>query len=176
MSSIDYSITSAIYGFSRNYFFDALAVFFDYFIYVLPVLLFIAFIFCRRKEPAVMSLVGAGFTFLISSAVKMVVQRPRPFHTGLLENLISASGYSFPSHHVGIAVCVAVVLSAYSSKNKILLYLTAFLISLSRIYAGVHYFSDVVFAMILGFVIGKVLITRKTRIYLWLKKKTNIKS
>lgn len=93
---------------------------------------------------------------LLNTIVKVIVHRPRPI--GI--NLITETGYSFPSGHamVGIAFYGLLI---YIINNQIIkkwikitasvfLLLLIFCIGLSRIYLGVHYASDVIAGFALG--------------------------
>jgi undecaprenyl-diphosphatase len=62
--------------------------------------------------------------------------------------------YSFPSGHATFAWALAIVLANKEPRAKWLFYLLAFLISLSRIYLGKHYPSDVIAGSLVGLGIG----------------------
>jgi undecaprenyl-diphosphatase len=73
--------------------------------------------------------------------------------------LVQVSGYSFPSGHATVAVAVwgaiaLVLASGRRSRTKILLGAAAGMISLvvgvSRLYLGVHWFTDIVGGFALG--------------------------
>lgn len=86
---------------------------------------------------------------LINNILKNIIMRPRP--VGL--NLIKESGYSFPSGHTMNSCALygfIIYLVLKSTLNKYLKILLVFICSLiillvmtSRIYLGVHYFTDV---------------------------------
>ena len=98
-------------------------------------------------------------TTLINQIVKHIVRRPRPSVLRLVEE----SGYSFPSGHsmVSIALYGIIVYTIYKNvKNKYVKWISIFLLSLlvlligfSRIYVGVHYFTDVIGGFTLGLVV-----------------------
>ena len=91
--------------------------------------------------------------------VKHIIRRDRPD----VLKLIKQGGFSFPSGHSMISMCmygclIYVVLKKI--KNKYLKWFLVFILSLlivsvglSRIYVGVHYLSDVVSGFILGLII-----------------------
>ncbi len=65
-------------------------------------------------------------------------------------------GFSFPSGHAATAFAGAAVLSRFTVKSRILWYVLAFFVSMSRIYLGKHYPSDVLAGGVIGFFVGKL--------------------
>lgn len=96
---------------------------------------------------------------LTNKIVKHIIRRERPD----VLKLIKQGGFSYPSGHSMISMCmygclIYVVLKKI--KNKYLKWFLVFILSLlivsvglSRIYVGVHYLSDVVSGFILGLII-----------------------
>jgi len=89
---------------------------------------------------------------LLDEVLKLVIQRPRPPYAGAF---LQHYSWSFPSGHAmgsligyGMLAYVIVVLWIHSRRGQIAVVLAAALlivaIGLSRLYLGVHYFSDVV--------------------------------
>jgi Membrane-associated phospholipid phosphatase len=93
----------------------------------------------------------AGF-LLNNILIKNLIQRPRPYVT--IPALISAVGevseWSFPSGHTCSSFTCATALALSFGKKGALAFIPALLISLSRIYVGVHYPSDIICGALLG--------------------------
>lgn len=125
---------------------------------ILIILVFILFLLIKDKK---ISLCIAGnliLITLINRVLKFIVQRPRP--NGY--NLITESGYSFPSGHSMVSVAfygfLIYLIYKYVENKKlkyisyVLLTVLVLLIGISRIYLGVHYASDVIAGTIISIV------------------------
>ncbi|RGT58683.1 phosphatase PAP2 family protein [Faecalibacillus faecis] len=91
----------------------------------------------------------------INRIIKALVKRPRPPQ---IYHLVKETNYSFPSGHsmsamIGYGLLVLEVQKSalkYKKVIEIFLIMMIFLIGLSRIYLGVHYFSDVIGGFLLS--------------------------
>ena len=112
------------------------------------------FMFCKKNRWFItIDLVGVT---LVNQVIKHIIRRPRPNVLRLVEE----SGYSFPSGHsmVSMAFYGIIIYLVYKNvTNKYLKWTLITLLSLlilsigfSRIYVGVHYFTDVVGGFLLG--------------------------
>lgn len=101
--------------------------------------------------------IAAGITSwgLAELLLKPLIARPRPGDIiGVWRIINDPVSFSFPSSHATIAFAMATVLSAYEPTFRWTFYVLAIFISLSRIYIGAHYPTDVIFGAMLGWGIG----------------------
>lgn len=99
---------------------------------------------------------GMSWIF-VELLLKNIVMRARPFVDAMDGVVVvggEASGYSFPSSHATTAFAMAVVLSFFEPRLKGALFVLAVFVSLSRVYMGVHYPTDIVAGAIIGLCIG----------------------
>jgi undecaprenyl-diphosphatase len=102
----------------------------------------------RQERWARASGVVAG-TFVLNTAIKLVVRRPRPVLPGLPALTGTPTRLSFPSAHASTSFAGA---SAYRRLGlpAAPLYALAVSLACSRLYLGVHYPSDILAGALLG--------------------------
>lgn len=103
----------------------------------------------RRGERWRRASVTVAATYALNTAVKLVVRRPRPSLAGLPPLASTPTGLSFPSAHASTSFAGARCYSRLGLPAAPLYALAAGL-SLSRLYLGVHYPSDVLAGALLG--------------------------
>lgn len=98
------------------------------------------------------------FGCLIVDDVKDIIQRHRPPGAELTKYIIKDS-YSFPSGHAVGSFLAAAIVGAYLGwKYRVAGYVFAAAVSVSRLYLGVHYPTDVLAGAILGTALGELII------------------
>ena len=105
----------------------------------------VAFIISKRI--ALVCLAASFIQQLLNRIIKFIVKRPRPS----VVHLVNETNYSFPSGHAMAITCLygLFIYYLYHSKlkyRKLLIsgcIIIILFVTLSRIYLGVHYFSDV---------------------------------
>lgn len=99
---------------------------------------------------------GTVGAWLIAVIVKAIVSAPRPFVTfSQVHPLVVESPYtSFPSGHATVFFAIAMAVYMYHKKSGYFFFFCAFLISLSRVMAGVHYPVDIIAGAAIGIFIA----------------------
>ena len=102
-----------------------------------------------------------GIAVVTKSVIKFLVSRPRP---NAFPEIMVETGKSFPSgHSIGVATMVTILIYfvIISDMNRVLKYILVTLLVLfsiviasTRIYMGVHYLSDIIAGLTLGYIIG----------------------
>lgn len=113
---------------------------------------FLAVIFFRKDKKLFFELAAAIIISVgISGFLKFTFVRPRPFDSLQNVHLLDAKpDPSFPSNHAANAFAGAGIFSKHYKKFIWIFYFLAVLVSISRIYVGAHYPSDVIAGVLLG--------------------------
>jgi undecaprenyl-diphosphatase len=107
----------------------------------------------RWKLASASGLVAAASAMLSNQVISHMWDRPRPFTThAAATHLLSAPSPdpSFPSDHAAVAFAIAFAVLAFSRRSGIVFLVAATLIGLSRIALGMHYPSDVLAGVAVG--------------------------
>lgn len=135
-----------------------LAQYLPYFL-VAILLIFIFYPKAKRKENQIMVFIAIISAFISRFFVKSVIlffyNRPRPFIAlsethNLLQMNLSENFQSFPSGHTMFFFAIATGVYFYNKKLGTVLFICTTLISLARIFVGVHWPSDIIGGAILG--------------------------
>ena len=104
------------------------------------------------------------FTIAIAFFIKILIKRPRPFHSGIVSVLqiafhfmkdnFNTWNFSFPSFQTMLVFSALPILDREFPKFKYIWFIFASLVGFSRLYFGLHYMSDIVAGAIIGYLIG----------------------
>jgi membrane-associated phospholipid phosphatase len=112
----------------------------------------------RRRLPtaALAATAAAVLAGTLTTLLKQATDRPRPpLADPTIEPLVSLpNSTSFPSGHAATAFATATAVAVLYPRLKWPLLAVAALVALSRVYLGVHFWSDVVVGSLLGGAIG----------------------
>ena len=111
------------------------------------ILIVIFLVFLVNRKVSYICLGASIIQTSLNRVIKAIVRRPRPN----VDVFIRESNFSFPSGHAMAITCLYGLLIYYLYKSEIryrkllivICVLIIVLVSLSRVYLGVHYFSDI---------------------------------
>jgi len=155
---MDYLIFHTLNDFvGKHPLFDLFTVFIaEYLGYILVLILFLYFLKESERYKAVLikALSAAIFArFVIVEIIRFFWDRPRPFVGNHINYLLKHSASpSFPSGHAAFFFGFSTIVYFYNKKAGIWFLFASLLISIFRVYGGVHWPSDVVVGALVGIV------------------------
>ncbi|MBI2003391.1 MAG: phosphatase PAP2 family protein [Parcubacteria group bacterium] len=112
------------------------------------------FLFWRNKNkdfftiPLISALVSR---FILTEVIRFFYFRPRPFiERGVIPLIEHASNASFPSGHAAFFFALSAGIYQYNKKAGLWFFALSAAIGLARVFAGVHYFTDVLGGLAIG--------------------------
>ena len=144
----------------RNFAFNALKFCYRF----LPLLLFIGYpalivyvFFSNPVDLFRIILVPLG-VFLLVTILRKVINEQRPYEKYSTPSLFgkTTKGQSMPSRHTASAFIISLAILYVNTELGIAALSVSFLITLSRILAGVHFIRDVLAAMLLSITVGVI--------------------
>ena len=159
----------------RWFWLDVLTIFFaKYFGYILVflLLLFLVKNFKKYRQMVTLSFLSAILArFIIVDTIRLFWERPRPFvdnHINLLLDRLNQS--AFPSGHAAFFFAIATIIYFYNKKAGLLFFMASFLITIPRIFTGVHWSSDILAGAIVGILSALLIILSFRKFSLIVKK------
>ena len=123
-----------------------------YFGYVLLAVFLILFWLNKNKDFLFISLVSALVSrFVFTELIRFFYFRPRPFAEQGVSPLIEhAPSASFPSGHAAFFFALSAGIYYYNKKAGLWFFVGSVAIGLARVFAGLHYFTDVLGGLAIG--------------------------
>lgn len=116
----------------------------------------------KYRSIGLMTLAALAITSAIGEVIlKNVIQRSRPSDLAAVAELLIPKpiSYSFPSGHAASSFAAAGILAPAFKKYAYLFNIMALLIAFSRLYLFVHYPTDIMGGMLLGFFVSKYVLS-----------------
>lgn len=140
---------------------STLYIFSAQYLYLLEIILFILYFISlsndKKKSLLLFSLVYFPFVFVVSKVFALLYFDPRPFVVGHFIPLIShVADNGFPSDHILLTGAIASVLLVYNKKFGIVAWIITVLVGISRVFAGVHHWIDIVGSMVIVIIVSQV--------------------
>lgn len=132
-------------------------------IYLVILGLLISFLMSSHKRSVRLGIIAASFSGLLAvgltTFIHMLYYSPRPFiRLGLAPSFVTYDFASFPSGHIAFLAAIAMAVLMKSRLWGGILFLVALATGFARIYAGVHWPSDILVGLGLGVIIGYCLV------------------
>jgi len=143
----------------RSFWLDTFGIYFaKYFSYFLIFCLFLFILknFKKYKQMVLEALISAIFTrVVVVSFIRWVLPRGRPFVENQVNLLLEhAPTSAFPSAHASFYFAIATVVYFYNKKAGIFFFIASFLISISRVFCGIHWPLDILAGIVVGIFSG----------------------
>lgn len=132
------------------------AKYFEY-ILILCLAVLLALNFKKWREMVLSGIASALISrFVFVNLVRLMWFRPRPFVDGDVNQLLehNPNESSFPSGHAGFYFALSTVLFLYNRKLGTAFYIFTILITLSRVFVGIHYPADILAGATIGILTG----------------------
>lgn len=138
---------------------DFLGVFFaEYLVYILGGLT--VWLFRKNLRRIFWAFLAAVLArFVVAELIRLFWFRPRPFienHVNLLVKMADKS--SFPSGHASICFALSFVVYHYNKKAGIFFFVASFLVSIARVFVGVHWPADILGGAAVGIFCGWLMV------------------
>ena len=157
---LDYILFEKINQFVGKYLWlDTLAIFFAKYLSYLLVFLVFLFLFKNRKKywPMVITGFSAAILarFIITEFIRFLWDRPRPFVENQVNLLLDqTNATAFPSGHAAFLFALSLVIYFYNKKAGIIFIIASFFISISRVFSGIHWPTDILIGALVGIFSG----------------------
>ena len=112
----------------------------------------------KTRNKGVVLLITVITVFILTNYLKEEFHRVRPYeYMNFIPKVKTSGTSSFPSAHSAVAFAVFGISYFYKLKFRYIIGVIALMISVSRFYLEVHYFTDVLAGVSLGFIVSYIL-------------------
>lgn len=132
--------------------------------------------FESKKKMAILGLISCGLAFALSLVARELYFNPRPFVVGEFEPLVAhEADNGFPSDHTLLVASAASIVMFFHRRTGLYLWLIAGVVALSRVYAGVHHFADILASILIALASAGLVhaIIRNTKLWKTTSNQTN---
>lgn len=142
---------------------ELLIIFGAEYLYLAVVFVALAYIFRQPKELrwkiALCAVVALPLTYIAAKIASYFYYDPRPFVVDQFVPLLPhAPDNGFPSDHTLLGSAIAAVVFFFHRRLGLLLFAIAFLVGVSRVFAGIHHFTDIFGSMAIASVMTYVVV------------------
>lgn len=129
----------------------------EHLIYLMGIVLLLFLLRFKKNWKMVLIALTSGVAarFLVTGLIRLLKPRGRPFTINEVSLLIDrVNEQSFPSGHASFAFGLATIVYLYNKKWGIVFFVSALLISIARVFAGVHWPADILAGAAVGIFTG----------------------
>lgn len=133
----------------------------DFYQYIIGAIIIIILLWKKNRIMVLSAAISIFLSrFVITEIIKIIVQRARPYMVLETAKKIITENSDFksmPSGHAAIFFALAMAIYFYNKKFGIFLFASAILISIARIFCGVHWPSDILVGAAIGIISGIII-------------------
>lgn len=158
--NLDFLIFNWLNNFAGKYaFLDGLAFFCSEYLQFLVLAVFAVFSLKNWKKyfPEVICAISSVFLsrIVFTETIRHFFPKDRPFAAGQINAILEHSASpSFPSGHAAFFFALAAAVYFFNKKLGAFFFISAFLISLARVFGGIHWPSDILAGGLMGIFSG----------------------
>ena len=118
---------------------------------------FLLYLFIHKDSYLLMAVIKPLLALITVSLIRKLINRSRPFEKYHYEPLVPhEKGQSFPSKHTLSSMVIAFTVYPVCPSLGIFLLIIGLILSLSRIFVGIHFISDILGGMIIALIISLI--------------------